>query len=190
MSVPVRVDGRELSTTPTIGVSLYPRDGEEADDLIRNADIAMYRAKARGRNTFQLYTPDMNAVAAERLQLQGELRNAHLRGEITLHYQPQIDVTDGHVVGCEALMRWKHPALGMVSPGRFIPLAEESGLIITLGNWAIREACRRHGLAVCRPAAGDGGGQPVGLPVPAVQLYRRSGRCTGRYRPVAPVLQS
>ncbi|MCG9095037.1 EAL domain-containing protein [Laribacter hongkongensis] len=143
MSVPVRVDGRELPTTPTIGVSLYPRDGEEADDLIRNADIAMYQAKARGRNTFQLYTPDMNAAAAERLQLQGELRNAHLRGEIMLHYQPQIDVTDGHVVGCEALMRWKHPTLGMVSPGRFIPLAEESGLIITLGNWAIREACRQ-----------------------------------------------
>lgn len=143
MSVPFRVGERELSTTPSIGISLYPRDGIEADHLIRNADAAMYQAKGRGRNTFQFYSSDMNDRAAERLELEVQLRTAHLRGELCLHYQPQVDAISGRIVGAEALMRWQHPEYGMISPGRFIPIAEESGLIVQIGDWAIREACRQ-----------------------------------------------
>ncbi len=144
MSMPLRVGQRELSTTPTIGISLFPQDGDEAEALIRNADAAMYKAKSRGRNTYEFYTRDMNAQAAERLEMESQLRTAHLRGELQLHYQPQINSHTGAVIGCEALMRWRHPELGLVSPGRFIPIAEESGLIVPMGNWAIYEACRQN----------------------------------------------
>lgn len=106
-----RVGERELSTTPSIGISLYPRDGIEADHLIRNADAAMYQAKGRGRNTFQFYSSDMNDRAAERLELEVQLRTAHLRGELCLHYQPQVDAISGRIVGAEALMRWQHPGV-------------------------------------------------------------------------------
>ncbi|MBP7970336.1 MAG: EAL domain-containing protein [Aquaspirillum sp.] len=143
MSMPVVVDGRELTASSTVGISIYPRDGEQADVLIRNADAAMYQAKARGRNNFGLYTPSLNADAAERLELESQLRTAHLRGELRLFYQPQVDAQTGVVIGAEALMRWVHPELGMISPGKFIPIAESSGLIVPMGTWALNEACRQ-----------------------------------------------
>lgn len=144
MSMPVVVDGRELNTTPTIGISIYPDDGRDVETLISNADAAMYKAKARGRNTFDFYSPDINANAEERLQLENRLRTAHLRGELLLYYQPQIHSATGHVIGAEALMRWRHPDHGLVPPGKFIPIAETSGLIIPMGQWALNEACRQN----------------------------------------------
>jgi diguanylate cyclase (GGDEF)-like protein len=140
---PVRVEARELSTSVSIGVSIYPDDGRDFDTLLKKADMAMYRAKDAGRNTYRYFDEQMNVEAVEQLALRSDLRHALERSEFVLHYQPQIELATGRVVGAEALVRWNHPERGMVMPMRFIPAAEESGLIIPLGAWVMHEACRQ-----------------------------------------------
>ena len=139
---PLRLDGQELSVTASIGVAVYPGDGQDRDHLLRHADAALYRAKARGRNRFEHYDPTLAGETAARVRLDSELRRAGGRDELSLAYQPQINFRTGRVVGFEALMRWDHPQLGLVSPGTFIPIAEESGQIAALGLWALDRACR------------------------------------------------
>lgn len=147
--VPFQVDERELFVSVSLGISIYPSDGSDGETLMANADSAMYRAKEKGRDNFQWFAPEMNALARERMDLVGLLRHALTRGQLSLHYQPQCGA-DGEIQGFEALMRWRHPTLGLVPPSRFIPHAEDSGLIVQMGEWALREACaqiatwRRH----------------------------------------------
>ena len=138
---PLHVAERELFATPSIGITLYPLDADNAENLIKNADAAMYHAKSRGGSNFQFYTLEMNLRTARRLAIETALRHALERGEITLHYQPQVDLTTGHVIGAEALLRWQHPELGLISPVEFIPISEEDGLILPMGEWALRTAC-------------------------------------------------
>jgi len=138
---PCVVDGREIHVAPSIGIAVFPGDGEDADVLMKNADVAMYHAKSRGRRNFQFFAASMNEAAAERVELEGALRQAIDGGELLLHYQPQIDAVSGRVIGVEALVRWQHPGRGLVSPAKFIPLAEETGLIEPLGQWVLETAC-------------------------------------------------
>jgi diguanylate cyclase (GGDEF)-like protein/PAS domain S-box-containing protein len=140
MRDPFQVEGRELYTSISLGISLYPTDGIDAETLMVNADIAMYRAKDVGRDNFQWFAAGMNARAKDRMDLESQLRHALALRQLSLDYQPQCGA-QGHIRGFEALMRWTHPVLGQVSPGRFIPLAEDTGLIVQMGEWALREAC-------------------------------------------------
>jgi diguanylate cyclase (GGDEF)-like protein len=143
MDEPFEVDGNELFVTPSIGISVFPDDGEDIDTLLKNADIAMYHAKQHGRNGFEFYSSEMNSRSLERLNLENRLRNALDNNELQLYYQPKVDVMTGSVVGAEALLRWEHPELGMVSPVEFIPLAEEAGLIVQIGAWVLKTACNQ-----------------------------------------------
>ena len=138
---PVMLEGKEFFVTCSIGVAVYDPDGTPAQRLIEHADIAMYRAKKMGRNNTQFYQPAMNEEALERVRIESALRNALERNEFVLHYQPQLDLQSGRVVGMEALIRWRHPELGMVAPHRFIGLAEETGLIVPIGAWVLQSAC-------------------------------------------------
>lgn len=139
-----RVGGHDLSITPSIGVAMYPADAADADELIRKADVAMYQAKALGRNNYQVFVPAMTDAAAESLSLEQSLRQAVDRDEFSLHFQPQIDIATRKLVGVEALVRWTSAEFGPVSPAKFIPLAEETGLILQIGDWVMREACRQR----------------------------------------------
>jgi diguanylate cyclase (GGDEF)-like protein len=138
---PFVIDERELHVSASIGVSIYPEDGTDGEALLKNADTAMYRAKDKGRGNYQFYAAQMNAQGTERLMLESGLRRAAERGELELHYQPKMSLATQGIVGVEALMRWRHPVLGMVSPAQFIPIAEETGLIESMGRWAIEQAC-------------------------------------------------
>ena len=138
---PFLLDQHELYTSASIGISLFPEDGDNAQSLIKNADSAMYRAMEEGRNTFRYYHQEMNARSSERLSLEKDLRHALERGELVMHYQPFIDSQSGKIIGAEALLRWWRPGVGYVSPSVFIPLLEETGLIITIGEWILKTAC-------------------------------------------------
>ena len=137
---PCRIEQHELIVTASIGIAVYPHDGGSLESLAKNADIAMYRAKREGRNSFRFYTPEMQRHSARNLLLANGLRHALERQELQLHYQPQLSLQDGRVVGVEALLRWKHQEMGVVSPAEFIPIAESTGQIIAIGEWVLRTA--------------------------------------------------
>jgi diguanylate cyclase (GGDEF)-like protein/PAS domain S-box-containing protein len=144
LSVPMDMQGHELSLAASIGISLFPKDGDDSPTLLRNADAAMYQAKEAGRGNFQFYAQEMNARTLDRLKLEAGLRHALERNEFVLHYQPQMDISSGEIVGVEALLRWQPPGKPMLAPNNFISIAEETGLIVPIGEWVLRAACAQH----------------------------------------------
>jgi diguanylate cyclase (GGDEF)-like protein/PAS domain S-box-containing protein len=143
LALPHFIAGHELHLTMSIGITTYPEDGSSVETLIQNADTAMYYAKDKGRNNYQFFTAEMNAQAVHRLFIESSLRHAIKQGEFLLHYQPQIDLSSGAMTGTEALLRWQDPDRGLVYPGQFVAIAEHSGLIVPIGRWVLREACRQ-----------------------------------------------
>jgi diguanylate cyclase (GGDEF)-like protein/PAS domain S-box-containing protein len=165
---PITINGYELTVTASMGISIYPDDANDAQEMIRNADAAMDQAKGAGGNAYQFYTSDLNQRALEMLSMESGLRRAIERQEFVLYYQPQVDVTSGSLVGAEALIRWRHPDLGLVMPGKFISIAEERGLIIPIGTWVIDEAARQA--AVWQKA---GTPMRIAVNVSAVQFHQK-----------------
>lgn len=148
LAPPIDLGGQELRVSASIGISLFPEDGRDTETLLRNADSAMYHAKDMGRNNYQFFMEQMNVAAAERLRLENDLHRALERQEFELHFQPRVSVANGLACGIEALIRWRHPERGLVLPEHFIPVAEDTGLIVPIGEWVINEACRQ-GTAWC-----------------------------------------
>jgi diguanylate cyclase (GGDEF)-like protein len=177
---PITIEGKELYVTASAGISVYPQDGGDVDTLLKNADAAMYRAKEHGRSNFQFYTSEMNERATDRLALEHALRRALEKKDFMLHYQQKVDLRTGQIIGAEALVRWLHAEWGLVRPARFIPIAEETGLIVQLGEWVIHEACRQT--RAWRDAGFDPG-------VVSVNLSARQFRAEGLVRTVSRILE-
>jgi diguanylate cyclase (GGDEF)-like protein/PAS domain S-box-containing protein len=143
LSAPHFIKGQNLHIDGSIGISIYPEDGADAETLIKNADTAMYHAKESGRNNFQFFTAEMNLKAVKRQTVEGSLRGALLRGEFLLHYQPKVNLDTGEITGVEALVRWQQPGRGLILPSQFVPVAEDCGLLLPIGRWVLQEACRQ-----------------------------------------------
>jgi diguanylate cyclase (GGDEF)-like protein len=143
MNAPHEIDGHDLHVTVSMGIGIYPDDGDDAESIIRNADIAMYHAKEAGRNSYQFFRSQMNVGVVDQQSLEHDLRHALERGEFALHFQPKVELSSGAISGVEALVRWHHPARGTVMPGQFVSVAENCGLIVPVGRWILREACRQ-----------------------------------------------
>src|SRR3954465_14567885 len=177
---PIMIDAKEMYVTCSAGIALYPQDGRDVDTLLKNADAAMYRAKEHGRSNFQFYTSEMNERVTDRLALEHALRRALDRNEFMLHFQQKVDLRSGSIIGAEALVRWLHPEWGLVRPARFIPIAEDTGLIVQIGDWVIHEACRQARAWL------DADLQPG---VVSVNLSARQFRAEGLVRTVAAALE-
>ena len=169
LSSAIEANGHELHTSPSIGISVFPDDGPDGDTILKNADTAMYHAKAAGRNNFQFFATEMNLITSERLSIEHKLRHAIARNELVLCFQPQFLAGDGEPTGVEALLRWHHPTEGLISPARFIPVAEETGIIVEIGEWVLATACREMKRWI------DAGLKPmrIAVNVSARQLRRR-----------------
>jgi diguanylate cyclase (GGDEF)-like protein/PAS domain S-box-containing protein len=180
LAEPFAIDSREFNVTASMGISLYPVDGANLDELLKNADAAMYRAKDNGRNDYKFYASEMSQKATARVTMELALRHAARLGQFELHYQPLIEMRTGEVSGLEALIRWRHPELGMIAPADFIPLAEETGLIVPIGDWVLKTACEQN-------KAWQDAGLPaltVGVNLSALQL-RQPGFVAGVERVLA-----
>ena len=181
---PYQCLGHHLSTDASIGIALAPEDGTELDQLIKHADLAMYAAKAEGRRIHRFFEPAMDARAKARLAMEQDLRQALADGAFEIHYQPLLDLASGEVTGCEALLRWRHPERGMVSPAEFIPVAEDTGLINELGDWVHADRLHRGGrLAVTGPARRQRFSDPVEVADAGAADHRRACRLRPAARP-------
>jgi diguanylate cyclase (GGDEF)-like protein/PAS domain S-box-containing protein len=174
MGAPMLIDGQHLSTSCSIGISLYPNDGKDSAALMKNADVAMYYAKEKGRNNYQFFSAEMNSRAQERLSVENFLRLALKRNELVLHYQPRMKIATGELVAVEALIRWQHPRRGLLLPEKFIDVAEDSGLIVPIGEWVIEHACAqlRAWQRIVKPDLKVSVNLSVGQVVDAERLYR------------------